>query len=267
MFFIASKIFAIFGAPSHFFLFATAFGVALCFSRFIRWGRRIAALSVAALLAMSFGPVGHFLAIPLESRFPALEGDLPPPDGIIVLGGSVNENLSGVRGKIVFEEAADRLTAPIELLRRFPNARLVFTGGSGSLRSSRFTEAGTVERFWRDMGLDGREGREIVYEDRSRNTHENAAFTRDLVQPKAGERWLLVTSAMHMPRSVGIFRRAGFPVIPYPVDFRTSGELRRWSIARHAPQGLKTVDFAVHEWLGLIAYRLTGKTDALFPAP
>jgi uncharacterized SAM-binding protein YcdF (DUF218 family) len=268
MFFVASKIFEFFAAPSHIWLFATAFGVALCFSRYLRFGRWIAVLGVAALLAMSFGPVGHFLAMPLETRFPAPPSDLPAPDGIIVLGGSVNEILSGIRGQIVFEEAAERLTAPIELMRRCPNARLVFTGGSAALRGSPLTEARTVERFWRDMGLsEGLGEREIVYEGRSRNTHENAVFTRDLVQPKAGERWLLVTSAMHMPRSVGIFRRAGFSVIPYPVDFRTSGDLWRWSMARRAPQALRTVDFAAHEWLGLVIYRLTGKTNAFFPAP
>ncbi len=264
MFFVASKIFEFFGSPSHVALFTSALGAALCFTRFLRWGRRLAALGVALLLAMSFGPVGHLLAVPLETRFPAPPDDMPPPDGIIVLGGTVDEALSGLLGRVVIRNAAERLTAPIELMRRFSKARLVFTGGSAALRGSTVAEADVVQRFWRDMGIDGAR---ILYEDKSRNTYENAAFTRDLVEPGAGERWLLVTSATHIPRSVGIFRKLGFPVIPYPVDYQTNGELLKWSAPRKAPWALELVDAAAHEWLGLVAYRLTGKTDALFPAP
>jgi uncharacterized SAM-binding protein YcdF (DUF218 family) len=265
MFFVASKIFEFIGSPSHFWLFATALGVALCYSRFARWGRRLATAGVALLLTMAFGPVGHFLTVPLETRFPAPPNDLAPPDGIIVLGGTVDAILSGRLGKVILNDSAERLTTPIELVRRFPHARLVFTGGSAVLLgSSPYTEAETVKRFWRDMGID-REN--FIYEARSRNTYENAVFTRDLVKPKPGERWLLVTSAMHMPRSVGIFRQAGFPVIPLPVDYRTNGELGRWDVPKHASEAFQLVDSAAHEWLGLVVYRLTGMSDAFFPAP
>ena len=127
------------------------------------------------------------------------------------------------------------------------------------------TEAAAVKRFWRDVGLDNGD---IFYEDRSRNTYENAIFTRELVKPKQGERWLLVTSAIHMPRSIGIFRKAQFPVIAYPVDYRTNGEVgAALNSARFATKALGLVEFATHEWAGLVAYWLTGKTDALFPAP
>ena len=156
------------------------------------------------------------------------------------------------------------MTAPLELLRRYPKARLVFSGGSASLRASTLTEAWAVRRFWRAVGLD--QG-DVLYEDRSRNTFENALFTRDLVKPKEGERWLLVTSAMHMPRAVGVFRKVGFPVIAYPVDFRTNGAFWRAGVPGDTGSAVSMVENAMHEWLGLIAYRLTGKTDALFPAP
>ncbi|MBL8587034.1 MAG: YdcF family protein, partial [Methylobacteriaceae bacterium] len=105
-----------------------------------------------------------------------------------------------------------------------------------------------------------------LYEDRSRNTQENADFVRDLVRPKPGERWLLVTSAHHMPRAVGVFRKAGFDVVAAPVDFRTP-TARRLVVVREWAAGLALLDLAAHEWIGLIAYRLTGRTDALLPAP
>lgn len=264
MFFILSKIFEFFLAPAHLFIFLATLGAALLYTRLFRWGRRLTLVSATALLAMAFGPVGHFLAVPLETRFPPPPDDMPAPDGIIVLGGTVDEKLSADLDRVVFVDAAERLTAPIALKRRYPNARLVFSGGSAALRGSPYTEAEVVKRFWRDSGVDTGAA---LYEDRSRNTFENAVFTRELVRPKPGERWLLVTSAAHMPRSVGIFRQAGFPVTAYPVDFRTNGDLARAGVPRFATRALGLVDFAAHEWAGLIAYRFTGKTDALFPAP
>jgi uncharacterized SAM-binding protein YcdF (DUF218 family) len=106
-----------------------------------------------------------------------------------------------------------------------------------------------------------------MFEAKSRNTFENAVFTRDLVKPKAGETWLLVTSAWHMPRSVGIFRRAGFPVIPYPVAYRTFGDERDFRMSVPTLDKLSALELGVREWIGLLAYWLSGKTNALFPGP
>lgn len=264
MFFTISKIFEFIGSPSHLALTLLALGAGLAYSRYFKAGRRLTTLAAALLLLMAFGPVGHMLVVPLETRFAAPPDDAAPPDGIVVLGGSIDQELSAQYGGASFNQAAERVIAPLELRRRYPRARLVFTGGSAALRPSTLTEAWAVRRFWRAVGLD--QG-DVVYEDRSRNTFENALFTRDLVKPKEGERWLLVTSAMHMPRAVGVFRKVGFPVIAYPVDFRTNGEFWRAGVPADTGTGVSMVENAMHEWLGLIAYRLTGKTDALFPAP
>jgi uncharacterized SAM-binding protein YcdF (DUF218 family) len=264
MFFILSKILGFIVTPTHLALFIGAAGVLLSFARYRRAGCALSGGAIVLLLIMGFSPLAGAIAVPLEARFPPPPDDMPAPDGIIVLGGSVDENLSGVRNRVTLAEAAERLTAPIALKRQFPAARLVFTGGTSALRGSAYTEAGTVQRFWREVGLD--QG-DVLYEDKSRNTFENAVFTRDLVQPKPGERWLLVTSAIHMPRSIGIFRQAGFPVVAYPVDYRTAGDTGFWSVPRHASRSFALLEFAAHEWAGLLAYWVTGKTDALFPAP
>lgn len=264
MFFILSKIFEFLAAPINFALFVGAIGVALSFTRYGKIGRALGSGAILLLLLLGFSPIPAFLAIPLETRFSPPPEDAPAPDGIIVLGGSVDENLSGVRNRVTLADAAERLTAPIALKRLYPRARLVFTGGSAALRGSIYTEADTVQKFWREIGLD--QG-DILYEDKSRNTFENAVFTRDLVKPKPGERWLLITSAMHMPRSVGIFRKAGFSVVAYPVDYRTTGDFGEWTLPRHATKNFALVEFMAHEWVGLAAYWLAGKTDALFPAP
>jgi len=264
MFFFVSKIFEFFLGPSHVALFCLFLGAALSFSRFAAWGRRLTLLAAVLLGLIAFGPLANMLAAPLEARFPPPPADLEAPDGIVVLGGSVDEDLSARTGRLVFTESAQRLTAPLELRRRFPKAKLVFTGGSGLFAASGATEAQVVRNYWREIGLD--DGN-VIYEDRSRNTIENALFTKELVKPLPGERWLLVTSATHMPRSMGLFRKIGFPVAAYPVDYQTTGDFWRLRMPHSAATGLRVVDLAMHEWWGLLASRLTGKTDEIFPAP
>jgi uncharacterized SAM-binding protein YcdF (DUF218 family) len=107
----------------------------------------------------------------------------------------------------------------------------------------------------------------ILLEDKSRNTIENAAFSKALAAPKPGERWLLVTSGYHMPRAIGVFRHAGFAVEAYPVDWRTRGPIDLVLPFESVTAGLRRTDTAVHEWIGLVAYWLAGRTSELFPAP
>lgn len=262
MFFIASKIFGFLLAPVHVGIFLCAIGAALLYTRWRAWGGALATAGALALIVMGFSPLGHMLAAALEARFPEPAPDMPAPDGIIVLGGAADAELSAERNWPVLSEAAERLTTPIALMRKYPQARLVFAGGSATPGSR--PEAEAVRRFWREAGVDKGD---VLYEDRSRNTLENAVFARERVQPEPGERWLLVTSALHMPRAMGVFRKAGFPVIAFPVDYRTDGELWRLEFPGGATGALNLVDAAVHEWGGLVVYWLTGKTDALFPAP
>ena len=150
------------------------------------------------------------------------------------------------------------------MARRYPDARLVFTGGSANVKQDGLDEARGVRDLWLSLGVP--EAR-MMFEDKSRNTFENATMTRDLVHPKPGEVWLLVTSAGHMPRSMGIFRRIGWPLVAYPVDYRTFGDARDYKISWNALDALKRLESGLHEWVGLVAYRLSGKTDTLFPAP
>jgi uncharacterized SAM-binding protein YcdF (DUF218 family) len=107
----------------------------------------------------------------------------------------------------------------------------------------------------------------LTIERRSRNTQENAEFSKVVAAPKNGERWLLVTSAFHMPRSVGLFRKAGFAVEPYPVDWRAGGPADLLMPHALSIDGLSLVDVGVREWMGLFAYWVTGKTGELLPGP
>ena len=264
MFFELSKVFGFFVAPVHGLLM-----LALVASFWPHRGKRALSLrltqaALVLLLAMVVTPVGNLLLVPLETRFPPPGADLGRVDGIVVLGGAVDEVTSAGQGHLSVNSAAERLMAPVALMHRYPQARLVFTGASGSLVPGIQKEGDLVRQFWREAGID--QG-QALYEEKSRNTHENAVFSKALVQPKPGERWLLVTSAAHMPRSMAVFRKAEFEVIAYPVGFKSTGSIGHWYVPRSAQDALGNVESAAHEYLGLLAYYLTGRIAELFPSP
>lgn len=264
MFFALSKILGFFASPSNLVIMLGLFGALLLRTRFARAGWGLAIASLVLLSVMGFSPIGNVLIIPLEQRFPPWDATRGAPDGILVLGGAVTPDVSAARHDVALNEAGERMTVAVELARRFPRARLLFSGGSDRLIRSEPKEADFAGRLFESLGV-ARE--RLVLEDRSRNTVENAVFSKELVRPKPGERWLLVTSAHHLPRAVGVFRQAGFPVEPYPTDWRTRGTE---DVLRGFPtvgDGLRRTDTAVREWVGLAAYWITGKSSELFPGP
>lgn len=259
--FWASKVFWLFARPNTFALFLAVLGVAaLVAGR--RWGRWPALLGVGWYAAVLLTPLAAWLTLPLEDRFPR---PAPPArvDGVVVLGGAVETKLTEGRGIPSLNGAAERMTEAVALARRFPQARIVFSGASGSPLPGALTEAEVARRLWDSLGL---QGARVIYEDRSRNTWENATETHALIQPRPGETWLLVTSASHMPRSVGCFRRAGWAVVPWPVNYSTQPGGAGWFDAPLS-QRLGQAEWAIREYVGLLAYRLLGRTDALFPGP
>jgi uncharacterized SAM-binding protein YcdF (DUF218 family) len=265
MFFYPSKLFWFLAAPTNALTLGLLLAAVLLFTRVARPARWLALLCAIGLLLAGMSPLPFWLMRPLEDRFtrPVIDG---PITGIIVLGGAVGTT----RGFTSLNDAGARMSDSAALALRHPEARLVFSGGDGSIigvtgEGEATTEAEAARRFYTGLGVPEHR---ITLEDRSRNTRENAVFTRDLVKPQPGERWLLVTSAWHMPRSVGIFRRAGMEVIPYPADFTTRGTARDYRhINRGFSHGLMLTDLAVKEWIGLVVYRLVGYTDTLLPGP
>lgn len=264
--FTLSKIFFFLVKPSDLLLLALLLGLALLWGRgerARRWGYGILTTIAVASLLIYVTPIPVLVLGPLENRFPVPKTLPSHIDGIVVLGGAIDGDVSLKRAQVTLSENGTRLTNAVELARLHPEARILFTGGSGDLLHPKELEAPLAGRFLENMGIDPAR---IVLESHSRNTYENALFSRLLVRPKPGEHWVLITSAAHMPRSVGIFRALGWQVIPYPVAFRTTG---RYSLLEFTdfPNSLLDLDFAAKEWLGLIAYRALGRTDALFPGP
>ena len=264
MFFIASKLFWLIAAPSNFMILLAALGLVLTRTVWQRLGLWLVGLAVMLLLICGFTPLGALVIYPLEQRFPPMSANIAAPAGIIVLGGGVDEDISSKRGSIELTGLGARMTEGIALARRFPQAKLVYTGGSGHMGGSKITEAAFAQKLWLE---DGVPAAQMLFESRSRNTYENAVFTQAMLKPQPRARWILLTSAAHMPRAMGIFRRIGFPVIPDPVDYKTTRPPGLWHPKATASQNLKLVDAGVREWLGLVAYWISGRSNALFPAP
>ncbi len=229
-----------------------------------RWriGRGLAWTGALAGLACLVLPVESWALGPLEAQFPAVTEPPARVDGVIVLGGAVDDLTSADHGTAVLDDAANRLTTFAALARRYPAARMVFTGGSAQFVSGALSEAGFTRELLSGLGVPPDR---VTYEDRSLTTLQNATFTRDLVHPAPGEVWVLVTSASHMPRSVGVFRRAGWTVLAWPTGYHGRTGLLPWS--RPFGAKLALLDTAAHEWTGLLAYWAAGKTPALFPGP
>lgn len=264
MFFALSKTLGYLLLPTNLLLVVGFAGAILMFTRLATLGRRLVMAAVLLLIVCGLSPLGKLLLYPLEQRFPVWDAARGAPDGIIVLGASIEADLSVAHNTPVVRGAPDRIIVAAALARRYPNARVVFTGGSANLLSNDAREADFAGAIFESLGVDKSR---LIMERASRNTHENAEFSRALVKPKDAERWLLVTSAFHMPRSVGLFRKAGFAVEPYPVDWRVGGKDDLRTFSSVAVEGLGRTDLAVREWLGLIAYRISGKIDEFLPGP
>ena len=240
-------------------------GLALSFSRWRRLSRSSLLLGLAIILVCSFTTFGFLLIHPLEARFvrPAEPAQIT---GIVVLGGGMRSSRNAAGGDFELNRSGDRMVEAVRLALRYPEARILITGGAGTLTPEREPEAVTGQKMLKAFGIaDAR----ILLEPRARNTQENAQFSKALVEAQGLETgtWLLVTSGFHMPRSVGLFRRAGFDVVPWPADFLSDGTETIGISLDDTGENLAVATMALREWTGLIGYYLTGRIDELLPGP
>ena len=263
MFFVLSKITPVLLLPSNVLLLLGLIGLLLMLTRFRRAGQRMLIASFVLIVVIGLSPVGSLLIYTLEQRFPPWHATGRTPDGVVVLGGAISPRLSRAYGITQLNGSAERVVVIPTMARAYPNARIVYSGGDASLLANEGREASFLSPLLESFGIP--RGR-VVIEERARNTYENAVFTKQMMQPKPGELWLLVTSAAHMPRAIGCFRRAGFPVEAYPVDWSMAPPAPVWP-SRSILGGLRALDSAFHEWTGLLAYWLRGRTSEFFPRP
>ena len=262
LFFWASKLVWALISPDSLLLLLWLGGFALLLLGATRYAKILLGCASAFALTVALLPLGDWLVSPLESLFPPLERLPERVDGIIVLGGFVDPSRSHSWQQVQSNQAAERLWAFTALARHYPQAQLLFSGGSGALTAQSLKETEQIPALLQEAGLGARA---ITLEEQSRNTYENVLFSKALAAPQPQQRWLLITSAAHMPRSVGIFCAQHWSVLPYPVDYRSDRE-RLWRVELRFAEHLQDLRDASREWIGLLAYYLTGKTASFLPS-
>ena len=263
MFFYLSKIFYFFISPINLVFISLLLTVFLIFVKKTKWGHWLLTFTTVFALIIAIFPFGNVIRTHLENRFP-VPVNLPVNiDGIIVLGGAVSPVLSDDRAQLTLQGNSERLFGFAKLAKKYPTAKLIYTGGSGSLSDQHLKEAHFAKLAFDEFEIP--EGR-IIYEDQSRNTIENALFSKKIAMPKLRENWILITSAQHMPRAIGSFRQAEWDVIAYPVDFSMKTDLS-FPLTFNFARNSSSLSYSLHEVVGLFTYWLTGKTDSLYPSP
>ena len=263
MAFLLSKILWVFTAPGNLLVLLLVVGAFWIVSRDKKRqarGRELVIGVAFIFFTLAVFPVDDWLLTPIENRFPAAHPD--KVDGIVLIGGDENALASTERGQPVMLASARRYVAFAALARQYPEAKLVFSGGSARLRTEDSKkEADVATEALTSLGI---APERLVVEEESRNTRENAVASALIVQPKPEETWLLVTSAFHMPRAMGCFRKAGWNVQPATTDYRTDGHYA-YQVHFDLTEHLYKITLAVHEYVGLVAYYLLGYTDSLWP--
>ena len=263
MFYSVSKFAWQFAEPSNIMMLLTLAGLVGLGSGMRRAGRTLLAAAGAASVLIAMSPLGALVLAKLESRFPLYVDD-SPIDGIVVLGGAIDPALYFSRPDSGMTPAIGRITHAATLAQKHLDARIIFAGGGNETGEAAHSEAAAALELFKRLGVDPSR---VALDLDSRNTAENAIFAKKLASPKPGARWVMVTSAFHMPRAMGCFGAAGFPVIADPVDFRIVDAALGFHWWPDLAGGIDRTDLAAHEIAGLIAYRLSHRTDALFPAP
>ena len=267
MFFYVAKAVWFVLQPSTLIALLIGYGAILIWTGWARWGRRFVTIGALLLLIVGLSPLGNALILPLEDRFPRADLDQPPePKGIIILGGAENRLVGSARKAPTLNEAGERLLEGAILAHRFPDAKVAFSGGDAGILYKSDSEADGAAAILTKLGVTPDR---LILEANARDTYENAVYLKKELTEDGDSvgRWLLITSAYHIPRSMGAFRQAGFDVEPWPVDYRTRGDADLTRPFDKVSEGLRRVDTATREWVGLLAYWLTGRSDALFPAP
>lgn len=259
-FWLSKLVWAVITPGSLIMLLALAGWLCLVLNR-QRLGRNLVSGAALLLLLIGFLPLGEWLIAPLENNLetnPILPAQV---DGIVVLGGAVDAYASDLWGQPQIGGAAERLTAFLDLANRYPGASLIFSGGSGSLMRQDYKEADVVDQVFYQLGY---VNHRVQFERESRNTFENALNSKSMANPQPGQNWILVTSASHMPRAVGVFCALDWPVVPYPVDHvHRRNQLLRVELSLTSHLGV--LERAIYEWVGLLTYRFTGRAASLLP--
>lgn len=216
-------------------------------------------MSLTLFSFLFVSPVGRWMITTLENRFEAVDLediDRDSFDGFILLGSALYKQASASSDRYILAPTAGALFEAAALFRKFEDKRIIFTGTP--------LEAKHAEHIFSGMGIDKNR---LIIESNSKNTKDNAKNSYALVNPDPSSRWLLITNAFHMPRSMGLFRKMGWNVKALPVNYLTTGKYDTLSCLLGLDrQNLAAYSVATKELAGLFNHYIEGASDALFPS-
>lgn len=227
-------------------------------------GLVFSAIGMLILFVALFTSTGIYLVQGLEDRFPRPGQLSPDPACLIILGGGIDTVPSSIRGGYSLNDDGDRYIEAVRLARLYPAARIIMSGGDGSIDGGHVSEAEIIGRMFRDFGIDTAR---VSNDATSRDTFENAVNTKAILADLGLTRCLLITSGFHMPRAVAIFRHLGVDVIPWVTDYRSTGREGLRVDFRQPLRNAAMLSVAMKEWIGMLAYYATGRLSSLYPVP
>jgi uncharacterized SAM-binding protein YcdF (DUF218 family) len=263
MFFYLSKVFWFLADPGNLILIAIFLVAFFAWMKWFNILKILITFTAISAAIVTFLPIGTLIINHLENRFPEARSFPADIEGIIVLGGVVDPHLTKNRNQISINSAAERITEFARLSNIYPQAKLVYSGGSGDPERQGLKEADFIFPLLEALNINLER---VIFENQSRNTIENATFTKKLVSPSLNQHWIIITSAFHMPRAVATFRQYKWNVLAYPVDYRTPYEIK-FKLSLNFISSLSLFSLAIHECIGLIFYWLSGHTNELYPKP
>lgn len=256
MFHLASKMLDLFFQPLNGLLIILIAALLLRYTHWKRLRRSLTFIAILGFFLCGFTQLPDYLLAKLESTVPPLTlEELEKPTGIIILGGAITEHKQARPNWYHINDGAERIIDGLMLAKHFPSAYLLFTGGNASISGKGGNESAAFKRFIQQSNpLESA----IYFENRAKNTWQNAKFSMQQLGQAASGKWLLVTSANHMPRALGSFTKAGFDVIGWPTDYRADRLHFPWLVTSSARQFSK-LNLLIHELIGIAAYKISGK--------
>lgn len=245
-------------APSHFLLLILLLGVIL-FKFKPNLSYRLSRSVTIVLLLIALTPVEHLILAPLEHRISA-PNSLRHIDSIVVLGGGQQKKQSHQFPYSGFGQHTGRMIAAIDLAKQL-NVPLIFVGGQEQATQELYLESTSLKTLVKMADLPSNQ---VFINDQSNDTYDNATKAKKILAAQQLNHSLLITSAAHMPRALGVFQQQQINITPFPVEYKLSNE-SHWFSPISLVKKLYLIEYGVHEWLGLAKYYLLGMTPSFFP--
>ena len=259
MAFYFSKYFWLIFNPFNLFIFIIFFALIINFFSKGFLNKILFFLIFVSFIITGVMPTGKYLIYTLEKEFHD-KIILPDKiDGILILSGASNPELTEEFNQINLSGSVERLTESIQLINQYPLAKIIFSGGSGTLKKFSLTQGEVVKMLFNNFDIDTSK---IIFELNARNTYENILLSKKIANPMPSENWLLVTSAFHMSRAMNVAETLEWTFIPFAVDFKVSKNFF-WLPSLNFFENMNTFQFSSHEWIGLLAYYLMGRSNKI----